>query len=353
MAAALQVAQGQQVTPSLNFRCGTPEEALCAEVLACLSAGWPPLPQPAVERRTTAAAASHSHSQSQTDSDCSVEDVECRPCKVRIVAAADGSSSSGGDGGRARKALTRALPAAGATAGLLQRRTYTWRGVSSRRAEKQQRQLDVLQQQASEAAAPEAAAVAALELEEASSCKEGARAWAALTTWLRMNIHNARTAKRAVPFVGQRQADSSRWAFQLNPSLSWADVSPETRQRLQHLPQEAAQAFRSKYPTRDPEEWRLKSQKYKPPGTAQTSLVLLEDLVMGLHAVWQQHEGCSPAAAAPAAAPAAATAAAGPASLPAPAASGDAASAVQDGAAAAELASCGSSSMQPAVPSAQ
>ena len=123
--------------------------------------------------------------------------------------------------------------------------------------------------------------------------------------------------------------------------------------------------FCSKYPTRDPEEWRLKSQKYKPPGTAQTSLVLLEDLVMGLHAVWQQHEGCqqegstaAPAAAAvaPAAAaavpavatPTVAPAAASPASLPAPAASGDAASAVQDrGAAAAELASCGSSSMQP------
>ena len=58
------------------------------------------------------------------------------------------------------------------------------------------------------------------------------------------NIHNARTAKKAVPFVGQREAGSSRWTFQLNPSLSWADMSPESRQRLQHLPQEAAQAFR-------------------------------------------------------------------------------------------------------------
>ncbi len=178
--------QGQQAGPGLNCRCGTPEEALCAEVLACLSGGWPPLPQPAVERRTTAAAASHSHSQSQTDSDCGAEDAECRPHKVRIVAAADGSGSSDGDGGRVRKAPARAVPADGATAGLLQRRTYTWRGVSARRAEKQQRQLDALQQQAGGAAAPEAAAVAALELEEASSCKEGARAWAALTTWLRM-----------------------------------------------------------------------------------------------------------------------------------------------------------------------
>lgn len=155
-------------------------------MLACLSAGWPPLPQPAAERRPAAAAASHSHSQSQTDSDCGNDDAECRPRKVRIVEAEAGSGSGSSEGGRARKVPARVPPAAGATSGLLQRRTYTWRGVSSRRAEKQQRQLDALQQQATEAAAPEAAAVAALEMEEASSCKEGARAWAALTTWLRM-----------------------------------------------------------------------------------------------------------------------------------------------------------------------
>jgi hypothetical protein len=164
-----------------------------------------------------------------------------------------------------------------------------------------------------------------------------------------------------VLFVGQRAAASNRWAFRLNPSLTWADVSPETRQRLQHLPQEAAQAFRSKYPSREPEEWRLKSQKYKPPGTSQTSLVLLEDLVVSLHAVWQQHEGGS-AAGAPEAAEAAeaaeavATPTAGSPTSPPPAAAAscDAASAVQDsGAAAAELASCGSSSMQLAAAQAQ
>lgn len=362
MASAPQAAQGPLAGPSVNCGCGTPEEALCAEVLACLSAGWPPLPQPAAERRPAAAAASqsHSHSQSQTDSDCGNDDAECRPRKVRIVEAEAGSGSGSSEGVRARKVPARVPPAAGATSGLLQRRTYTWRGVSSRRAEKQQRQLDALQQQATEAAAPEAAAVAALEMEEASSCKEGARAWAALTTWLRMNIHNARTAKKVVLFVGQRAASGGRWAFALNPSLTWADVSPETRQRLQHLPQEAAQAFRSKYPTRSPEDWRLKSQKYKPPGTAQTSLVLLEDLVLSLHKVWQQHEGAAAATAAAAGSPDAVPAAAAPASpaatdSAAPAsASCDAASAVQDStAAAAELASCGSSSVQPAAAPAQ
>lgn len=231
------------------------------------------------------------------------------------------------------------------------------------------------------------------------------------------NIHNARTAKKVVLFVGQRAASGGRWAFALNPSLTWADVSPETRQRLQHLPQEAAQAFRrqggglghrlreglrcwlewrcvlrgvacrgqpaqhhcrplplptafplslpsappcSKYPTRSPEDWRLKSQKYKPPGTAQTSLVLLEDLVLSLHKVWQQHEGAAAATAAAAGSPDAVPAAAAPASpaatdSAAPAsASCDAASAVQDStAAAAELASCGSSSVQPAAAPAQ
>ena len=62
------------------------------------------------------------------------------------------------------------------------------------------------------------------------------------------NIHNARTAKKAVLFVGHKDGGNGRWSFQLNPSLSWADVSPETRRRLQHLPQEAEQAFRRQAP---------------------------------------------------------------------------------------------------------
>ena len=92
-----------------------------------------------------------------------------------------------------------------------------------------------------------------------------------LTTWLRMNIHHPRTAKKLILFVGQRDAASGRWAFRLHPQLCWADVSPDTRQRLRHLPAEAQQAFARKYPGRPPADWRLKSQRYKPPGSSQNA----------------------------------------------------------------------------------
>lgn len=108
------------------------------------------------------------------------------------------------------------------------------------------------------------------------------------------NIHNPRTAKKKVQFLGKRDAATGRWAFQLNQKLLWADLSPDTRHRLRHLPAEAAKAFAAKYPSRPREAWRQKSQRYRPPGpNPQTHLVLLEDLVLGLHRVWQQHEGGS------------------------------------------------------------
>ena len=91
-------------------------------------------------------------------------------------------------------------------------------------------------------------------------------------------------------FVGQQDAASGRWTFGLNPALSWGDVGADTHQRLRHLPAEAQQAFCRKYPTRPPADWRCKSQKYQPPGSCQAHLVLLEDLVLTLHAAHQRDE---------------------------------------------------------------
>ncbi|GLC72975.1 hypothetical protein PLESTF_001315700 [Pleodorina starrii] len=61
--------------------------------------------------------------------------------------------------------------------------------------------------------------------------------WAALTTWLRMNLHQPRTAKREVLFIGS-QSEERGWRFFLNPALAWDDVSLETKMRLRTLPQE-------------------------------------------------------------------------------------------------------------------
>ena len=68
-----------------------------------------------------------------------------------------------------------------------------------------------------------------------SDTREGDKEWAALTTWLRMNLHNPRTAKKVVLFVGQNDAASGRWLFDLNPALTWADVSQDTKLRLRDL----------------------------------------------------------------------------------------------------------------------
>lgn len=301
------------------------DEALAAEVLAYLGAAVPAAPS-VVDRRRAAAASTNSGSSGSgydlTDSDAEEDNDEAyRPCKVRV------------------------LPSPGSPGGMLARRSYTWRGISSRRAQKQLRQLDTQQQQQQQqAVAADAgtspthstrstasdvdcepcptcrlpqqqqvqqqaqqqqaqqqegslplAAVAGpntvAAAEAAAGTKEGDRDWAALTTWLRMNIHNPRTAKKVVPFVGQQDGATGRWTFGLNPALCWAEVSPDTRRRLQHLPAEASKAFAAKYPGRPPGDWRLKSQKYKPRGTPQTFLVWLEDIVISLHSVYLQHEG--------------------------------------------------------------
>uniref|UniRef100_A0A383W1P4 Uncharacterized protein n=1 Tax=Tetradesmus obliquus TaxID=3088 RepID=A0A383W1P4_TETOB len=114
--------------------------------------------------------------------------------------------------------------------------------------------------------------------------------WAALTTWLRMNLHHPRTAKKLVLFVGQQDEATGVWTFRLNPGLAWGDVSLETRLRLKTLPVEAEQAFGHKYPRRPRHEWGDKLQKYRPPGASSTAAVSLRDMVTSLSRIYYQHE---------------------------------------------------------------
>ncbi|GFH12726.1 uncharacterized protein HaLaN_08466 [Haematococcus lacustris] len=109
------------------------------------------------------------------------------------------------------------------------------------------------------------------------------KGWAALTTWLRSNLHQPRTAKRQILFVGHQQADTRQWHFDLNPNLSWCDVLPETKLRLRTLDQEVVMAFRAKYPTRPEHEWRRKCQRYRPPGATTAIDVPMGDLGLGKH----------------------------------------------------------------------
>jgi len=132
-----------------------------------------------------------------------------------------------------------------------------------------------------------------------SSQRQRDKEWAALTTWIRMNLHHVslrlvercffcagrgggavgaeqrvsspsslvyqavqccsaqltsphppptldapapnpqpRTAKKRVLFVGTQDAETGAWSFELNAGLTWEDVSPETKLRLRTLPEE-------------------------------------------------------------------------------------------------------------------
>lgn len=114
--------------------------------------------------------------------------------------------------------------------------------------------------------------------------------WAALTTWLRQNLHQARTAKREVCFVGKLSARLGRWVFDLNPNLRWDEVSKETKQRLCTLPREAEQAFTQKHPCRDPSDWQQKAVKYKPGNRNDAYNVLMGHLVYDLHRIYLKYE---------------------------------------------------------------
>lgn len=119
--------------------------------------------------------------------------------------------------------------------------------------------------------------------------KQRDKDWAALTTWLRMNLHHPRTAKRAVLFVGNQDANR-HWTFDLNPVLSWEDVSLETKLRLKTLPQETEAAFARKYPNRPRSDWGRKTQKYRPPGSTSTVIIPLVQLITSLQDIYYRRE---------------------------------------------------------------
>ncbi|KIZ06584.1 hypothetical protein MNEG_1370 [Monoraphidium neglectum] len=105
--------------------------------------------------------------------------------------------------------------------------------------------------------------------------------WAALTTWIRMNLHHPRTAKKLVLFVGRRHPATGAWSFDLDPRLTWDDVSEETKRRLSLLPEEAARTYARKYPHRAPGGWTRRPQKYAAPGGGAGGVVPLGELRRG------------------------------------------------------------------------
>eukprot|EP00887_Chlorella_sp_A99_P007543 scaffold28.g7543.t1 len=239
----------------LQAECVPSERMIATEVLAALRfAAWPCQP----DRHASAVAAvdppaappcppqprapqnTSSSASSRDEYEEGDPDVEYWPCKVRVLST----------GRRAGAPV------------VAPRRPYTWRGAARRH-----------HQPASDSTRPAAAGAGAAEapLEAGAAAagddarREGEKEWAALTTWLRMNIHRPRTAKRAVQFLGARDGEG-RWAFGLNPALAWRDLSADTRARLRGLVDEAAGAFRRKYPKRPPAHWQLKSQARRPPG---------------------------------------------------------------------------------------
>ena len=170
---------------------------------------------------------------------------------------------------------------------------------------------------------------------------ELAKEWAALTTWIRMNLHQPRTARRKVLFVGHhptlnpvpevetperaagesaagekrkapdgasggggaspcpsggkarrtgaacvssrgRRREEDDFVFVLNPDLDWSDVGHDTRVRMKTLVAETMDIFERKYKKRKVWEWERKVQKYRPPGTNKTFNVPLGNVVRGI-----------------------------------------------------------------------
>ena len=70
-----------------------------------------------------------------------------------------------------------------------------------------------------------------------------------------------------VLFVGRRDEKTHTWAFRLNDSITWDDLSPDTKSRLRSLAAEAEAAYARKFPHRRSELWGLRVQKYRPPGS--------------------------------------------------------------------------------------
>ena len=124
-----------------------------------------------------------------------------------------------------------------------------------------------------------------------SSHKEQDKEWAALTTWLRMNLHQLRTSKRQVLFTADSPAPGQPWVFQLNPNLTWDDINEDTKLRLKTLPEETEAAYARKYPKRPSSEWQHKTQKYRPQCSTSTVQVPLGEMVNSLRDIYFVQEG--------------------------------------------------------------
>jgi hypothetical protein len=186
---------------------------------------------------------------------------------------------------------------------------------------------------------------------------ENDKEWAALTTWIRMNLHQPRTNKRKVLFVGHHPklnpvkgvdagaCDAARvehaklrrerceeeraraaaanaskrggrrknattppstrgadgggaedFVFVLNPDIEWSDVNFDTRARMRTLADETRDIFERKYARKKklPWEWERKVQKYKPRGTGKTFNVPLVNVVRGIQdAYFKYEEACA------------------------------------------------------------
>ncbi|KAG2487295.1 hypothetical protein HYH03_014135 [Edaphochlamys debaryana] len=224
------------------------------------------------------------------------------------------SSMSGASGGAIQNAPRRASPAGPDSAAspspspkaaapvATTTRSYVWRGpkrLGSGMLCPGQMVLssDPDEEDESPSAAPAGPSAAGLVVLPAAIAPAGSgdradrdKEWAALTTWLRMNLHHPRTTKREVLFLGQH-VEGRGWNFFLNPALGWNDVSPETKMRLRTLPQETELAFSRKYPNKPPRDWVKKTQKYRPPGCSVTYAVPLADLVYSLTSIYYKFEG--------------------------------------------------------------
>lgn len=97
-----------------------------------------------------------------------------------------------------------------------------------------------------------------------------------------MNLHQPRTTKRCVLFLGVPGCTADSWSFRLNPLITWDDVSLETKLRLKTLVQETEAAFLQKYPDCQVSQWENKTQKYQLPGSEASTDVRLADMVYSL-----------------------------------------------------------------------
>uniref|UniRef100_A0A7S1SU11 Uncharacterized protein n=1 Tax=Tetraselmis chuii TaxID=63592 RepID=A0A7S1SU11_9CHLO len=247
------------------FEGGCSPERACAEVLQLLRAGsWDEADKPPVV---------HQLNSLSTGDDAATDARALAPC-------GKGSPSK-----RRRTAQRGERAGCGGP-----RRKYTWRSFHHRGKVVEEQQSEEESDKASEC--PEAVHPVSTDEDSpsGSSHKERDKEWAALTTWLRMNLHQPRTNKRVVLFTADHPAPGQPWVFHLNSQLSWDDVSEETKLRLKTLPEETEAAFAHKYPSRPSHEWQAKTQKYRPVGESATIQVPLGEMVYSLRDMYALFE---------------------------------------------------------------